>query len=121
MIKLRVEGIPEEVDEFVAQVEMNCEVLAKSAPYKNRGESRYVRVYIDALACKNVRPRTLEKVLRWLVEDCNEDICKLCINLKESQWDGGGDIPEDVEPCKFRRARGNTACIEGIYKYFVKK
>ena len=120
MIKLRVEGIPEEVDEFIAQVEMNCEVLAKSSPHKNRGESRYVRVYLDALSCK-WKPRTLEKVLRWLVEECNEDICKLCINLKESQWDGGDDIPEDVEPCKFRRARGNTACIEGIARCFEKK
>ena len=120
MIKLRVEGLPAEVEEFIAGIEHGCELLSKSAPYSNRGASRYVRVYLDVLSCKTVEQRTLENVLRWLVEECNEDICKLCINLKDSQWDGGGDIPENVEPCKFRRSDGNVACIEGICKYFSK-
>ena len=120
MIKLRVEGLPAEVEEFIAGIEPYCDVLSQSQMYTNRGESRYVRVYLDAMACKTVERRTLEKVLRWLVQECNEDVCKLCIYLKDSQWDGGGDIPEDVEPCKFRRKGGDTVCVEGICKYFAK-
>lgn len=47
MVKIRIEGIPEEVDVFVSELEPFCDVLSKSAPYKNRGESKYVRVYLD--------------------------------------------------------------------------
>jgi len=52
MIKLRVEGLPAEVEEFIAGIEQSCEVLSKSQMYTNRGESRYVRVYLDVLSCK---------------------------------------------------------------------
>lgn len=60
MIKVRVEGLPEEVEAFVAELETYCEVLSKSAPYSNRGQSRYVRVYLDALNCKK-KNKTLKK------------------------------------------------------------
>lgn len=48
MIKLRVQGLPEEVAEFADALEAAGCVLERSEPYANRGGSRYVRVYIDA-------------------------------------------------------------------------
>ena len=48
MLKIRIQGLPEEVAEFAdALVATGC-VLERSEPYANRGGSRYVRVYIDA-------------------------------------------------------------------------
>ena len=48
MIKIRVQGLPEEVAEFADALEAAGCVLERSEPYANRGGSRYVRVYIDA-------------------------------------------------------------------------
>ena len=53
MLKIRVQGLPEEVREFADALERTGCVLERSEPYANRGSSRYVRVYIDAEA-----PRT---------------------------------------------------------------
>ena len=63
--------------------------------------------------------RALDKMAEWLVCACNEDICGLCIHLEESEWEfAPEDIPEDVEPCRFRRNGGNEACKQGIIDYF---
>lgn len=48
MIKIRVQGLPDEVAEFADALEAAGCVLERSEPYANRGASRYVRVYIDA-------------------------------------------------------------------------
>lgn len=48
MIKIRVQGLPEEVAEFADALEASGCVLERSEPYANRGGSSYVRVYIDA-------------------------------------------------------------------------
>ena len=48
MIKIRVQGLPDEVAEFADALEATGCVLERSEPYANRGASRYVRVYIDA-------------------------------------------------------------------------
>ncbi|WP_418733908.1 exonuclease domain-containing protein [Ellagibacter sp.] len=48
MLKIRVQGLPEEVAEFADALEAVGCVLELSEPYANRGWSRYVRVYIDA-------------------------------------------------------------------------
>lgn len=48
MIKIRVSGLPEEVADFADALEATGCVLERSGDYKNRGDSRYVRVYIDA-------------------------------------------------------------------------
>ena len=48
MIKIRVQGLPDEVAEFADALEAAGCVLERSEPYANRGGSRYVRVYIDA-------------------------------------------------------------------------
>lgn len=48
MIKIRIQGLSEEVAEFADALEATGCVLERSEPYVNRGASRYVRVYIDA-------------------------------------------------------------------------
>lgn len=47
MIKLRVQGLPDEVAAFADALERAGAVLERSGPYSNRGASRYVRVYMD--------------------------------------------------------------------------
>lgn len=123
MIKLRVEGIPEEVDEFVAQVEMNCEVLAKSSPYKNRGESRYVRVYVDVLSFDNgsSKLKTACYGMADCIVDSGIDCCKCCALYDESAQAKALDEDEERDCCAHRRERGTIACREGICKYFEKE
>jgi hypothetical protein len=48
MLKIRIQGLPDEVAEFADALEAIGCVLERSAPYANRGGSRYVRVYIEA-------------------------------------------------------------------------
>lgn len=48
MLKIRIQGLPEEVAEFANALEAAGCVLERSEPYANRGGSRYVRVYIEA-------------------------------------------------------------------------
>ena len=47
MVKLRVEGLPEEVEEKLKVLRLKFRVLSESGQYKNRN-SEYVRVYIEA-------------------------------------------------------------------------
>jgi hypothetical protein len=48
MVKLRVQGLPEEVEEYIERVlKPQSRVLYVSDPYKNRN-SEYVRVYVEA-------------------------------------------------------------------------
>ena len=46
MVKLRVEGLPEEVEEKLKVFRLEFSVLLESGQYKNRN-SEYVRVYIE--------------------------------------------------------------------------
>lgn len=46
MVKLRIEGLPEEVAATVAWLRASFVVLEESAPYPNRGASKFVRVYV---------------------------------------------------------------------------
>lgn len=48
MLKIRIQGLPEEVAEFADALQATGCVIECSEPYANRGASRYVRVYIDA-------------------------------------------------------------------------
>lgn len=48
MLKIRIQGLPDEVAEFADALEATGCVLERSEPYANRGGSRYVRVYVDA-------------------------------------------------------------------------
>lgn len=47
MIKVRVEGTKEELEEFLAGFRPGYKILNESAPYANRGASKYVRIYLD--------------------------------------------------------------------------
>ncbi len=47
MLKLRIQGIPEEVKAFCDALEDTGCVLERSDQYANRGKSQYVRVYMD--------------------------------------------------------------------------
>ncbi|MGG4213535.1 DUF3970 family protein [Paenibacillus alvei] len=46
MLKIWVEGIPEEIDQFLEHFEDYYRVLKRSKAYQNRN-SEYVRVYVD--------------------------------------------------------------------------
>jgi len=47
MMKIRITGLPNEVETAVEQLQKAFRVLAVSPPYPNRG-SQYVRVYLEA-------------------------------------------------------------------------
>lgn len=65
MIKIRLQGLPEEVAEFADALERTGCVLERSDPYANRGGSRYVRVYIDGEAPRRrAQPQAIEEVKR---------------------------------------------------------
>lgn len=50
MLKIRVQGLPDEVREFGDALERAGLVLERSGQYANRGASRYVREYMDVEA-----------------------------------------------------------------------
>lgn len=47
MLKIRVEGTREEIEDFMSGFRPQYRVLSESAPYANRGKSEYVRIYLD--------------------------------------------------------------------------
>ena len=47
MLKIRLEGTEEEIEEFLAGFRPAYKILSESQPYANRGKSAYVRVYLD--------------------------------------------------------------------------
>lgn len=47
MVRVRLEGLPEEVHRIADAMQAAGCVLERSSEYPNRGESRYVRVYLD--------------------------------------------------------------------------
>lgn len=47
MLKIRVQGLPEEVRAFCDAMESSGCVTERSGEYANRGGSQYVRVYLD--------------------------------------------------------------------------
>lgn len=59
MLKLRVQGTPEETRAFCDALEATGHVLERSRPYANRGSSSYVRVYmgIESHSASNHRPQ----------------------------------------------------------------
>lgn len=63
----------------------------------------------------------LSEALNWFIEYGSEDVCKLCVHDEEAnkEWQEKHiDIPEDVEPCKFKRSSGTDACYCGIIDFF---
>lgn len=47
MVKVRLQGLPDEVATIAEAMEAVGCVMERSKPYANRGSSRYVRVYMD--------------------------------------------------------------------------
>lgn len=47
MVKIRVEGLPEEIDLMITSFRENYEILQVSEFYANRGETKYGRVYVE--------------------------------------------------------------------------
>lgn len=47
MIKVRLHGTPEEVQAAKKVLEKSMNVLQASREYKDKGESQYVRVYVE--------------------------------------------------------------------------
>lgn len=47
MVRVRLEGLPDEVQRIADAMQAAGCVLERSREYPNRGESRYVRVYLD--------------------------------------------------------------------------
>lgn len=57
MLKIRLEGTPDDVKEFLTEFVNDYKVLQCSEPYKNRGASTYVRVYLDVDVKKEEQAR----------------------------------------------------------------
>ena len=64
--------------------------------------------------------KALNGMLDWIVNDCNEDVCRICANLRDYSEEELNSIPEDEELCVYKRENGKQACKEGIVKYFKK-
>lgn len=47
MVRVRLEGLPDEVHRIANAVQVAGCVLERSREYPNRGESRYVRAYLE--------------------------------------------------------------------------
>lgn len=47
MLKVRLMGVEEEINEMIKSLKENHTVLQVSNPYPNRGTTEYVRVYVD--------------------------------------------------------------------------
>ena len=48
MIKIKLEGLPEEIEEAAEKLGNSFKILQQSEPYRNNGKSVYARIYIDA-------------------------------------------------------------------------
>lgn len=50
MVSIRIHGSKEAVEKIKKELEEQLNVLSSSAPYKDRGESKLVRVYVTCEA-----------------------------------------------------------------------
>ena len=50
MVKIRLEGLPEEVESALQWLRVCFVVLEESAPYPNRPPSKFVRMYVSVKA-----------------------------------------------------------------------
>ena len=48
MIKIRLEGLPEEIEKAAEKLSNSFRILQQSEPYLNKGKSVFARIYIDA-------------------------------------------------------------------------
>ena len=50
MVKMRLEGLPQDVERALQSIRMCFHVLEESTPYPNRPPSKFVRVYVSVAA-----------------------------------------------------------------------
>ncbi|WP_216830745.1 DUF3970 family protein [Alkalihalobacterium elongatum] len=84
MVKIRLEGLPDEVDEMIELLKSNYDVLAVSDEYKNSGNTQYVQVYIEMrLKNNNKRVETIKlKSQRQINEERKREREKRKAHLK---------------------------------------
>lgn len=70
---------------------------------------------------KDLTVKTLHKAVDWIVNCSADDICQICANYNAEAQAAELDKNENQEPCFYRRTNGNTACRNGIIKYFQKR
>lgn len=127
------EAIDEEIDYFInafTDLQDRIELLYKKYGYQF--EKEYRRENLKRLdetenpgytASEELEKKVkgLSQALNWFIEYGSEDVCKLCVHNEEAdkEWQEKHiDIPEDVEPCKFKRSSGTDACFCGIIEFF---
>lgn len=62
----------------------------------------------------------MQKMAEYIEKQDSVIPCDVCINAPLIEV-YSGDVPDDVEPCKFKRENGCTACVDGIIEYFKSK
>lgn len=63
-MKIRLMGLPDEVEEVISRLETVLDVVEKSAPYANRGDSRQVRCYVEIRVPQTPPSEPTVKVVR---------------------------------------------------------
>lgn len=72
---------------------------------------------LNSFAILTGKNLTLQKMAEWIEKQVKLIPCDVCINAPLIEV-YPGDIPDDVEPCKFKRENGCKACVDGIIEYF---
>ena len=62
----------------------------------------------------------MQKMAEYIEKQDSVIPCYVCINALLLEVHPG-DVPDDVEPCKFKRENGCNACVEGIIEFFKAK
>ena len=82
-MKIRLHGLPEEVEQTKKVIKMLFNVNQASEPYNDRGDSKYVRCYIDVDSVSDAVMCYLEKTIHY--EFCKSAFlkCENCL-IKEN-------------------------------------
>lgn len=64
MVKIRLHGVQAETEKFIESLKKQFNVLSVSGPYHDRGESQYVRYYVDAETFENAVGCITDEALR---------------------------------------------------------
>ena len=103
MIKLRVQGTREEVDEFIKIAPEYFEVLQCSQPYENRGVSKFVRVYMDML---QKPPRDCKFKIQEISKGLWGLVCSECHKIVQCQHQN----PKLLEGSEYAIGYGFKCC-----------
>jgi len=78
MIKLRIQGTREQVTQYTQEISRHFQILEQSTPYANRGNSQYVRVYMDVGAPRECEYHFYEEHGETICSNCRELVCGDC-------------------------------------------